>query len=241
MKKIAVVTPIASRILNEAAGRRCRKVLPPGIEAEAISLTSGPMSIETMFDEEYAAAALYDWALASREAIPREYGAIVVNCFADPGVEGLRELFDLPVVGAGAAALSLAIQLAPRFTVISMQKNSLPHGLRRLAGQGLSGRLASFYAVTEGLEGLASSERGAFGQLLAFGRRAAGEDGADALVLGCTGMAEMAEALSRELALPVIEPTSAGVWTAAALRGLGLKHGRLWMYQAARPENIIRN
>ena len=76
MKKIAVVTPIASRILNEAAGRRCREVLPPGIEAEAISLTSGPMSIETMFDEEYAAAALYDWALASREAIPREYRCV---------------------------------------------------------------------------------------------------------------------------------------------------------------------
>ncbi|MEA4891463.1 MAG: aspartate/glutamate racemase family protein [Peptococcaceae bacterium] len=238
MKKTAVITPIASPLLDEAVRRRCREVAPADFEVEAISLTRGPLSIETIFDEEYAAAALYDWALENRREIGREYGAVVVNCFADPGVDGLRELLDLPVVGVGAAAFSLALQLAPRFSVISMQKNSLAHGLARLDKMSLGGRLASFYPLEDNLESLA--EGGGYRQLLAYGKKAAAEDGADALVLGCTGMAEMAVRLQEELPLPVIEPTSAGLWAAFALQGLGLKHGRCWMYQQARPENIVR-
>jgi len=42
--------------------------------------------------------------------------------------------------------------------------------------------------------------------LLREGRRAVLEDGAEVIVLGCTGMAGMADWLAGELGIPVIDP-----------------------------------
>ena len=39
------------------------------------------------------------------------------GCFSDPGLEALRELTSIPVVGPGAAALHLAAQLGTRMTI----------------------------------------------------------------------------------------------------------------------------
>jgi len=52
--------------------------------------------------------------------------------------------------------------------------------------------------------------------------RAIAEDGAEAIVLGCAGMAELAAALSRRHGLPVVDGVAAAVRLAEALVGLGL-------------------
>ncbi len=53
--------------------------------------------------------------------------------------------------------------------------------------------------------------------------RAIAEDGAEAIVLGCAGMAELAAALSRRHGLPVVDGVAAAVRLAEALVGLGLR------------------
>ena len=53
------------------------------------------------------------------------------------------------------------------------------------------------------------------------------EDGAEVLVLGCTGMTGMAERLSHELNVPVIDPIPTAVKLAEMLVGLGLSHSKL--------------
>ena len=239
MKKIGIITPIASTILDKQAYKRCKSVLPEEFgEVECFSLTLGPSSIETIFDEEYGAVAVYEEAYRRKDEWETKYSAIVINCFADPGVDGLRELLDMPIIGAGAAAFALAMQLAPRFSIISMQRNSVPHAWNRLYKMGLEKRVASVYGVEEHLEELSASSDEVVEQLLLYAQKALNNDGADCIVLGCTGMADMAEALQKKLPAPLIEPTSAGLWAALSMHNLSLNHGRLWMYQKADPEKI---
>ncbi|MEO8883208.1 MAG: aspartate/glutamate racemase family protein, partial [Devosia sp.] len=53
--------------------------------------------------------------------------------------------------------------------------------------------------------------------------RAIQEDHAEAIVLGCAGMADLAAELSRQHGLPVIDGVAAAVKLAESLVGLGLK------------------
>jgi allantoin racemase len=62
---------------------------------------------------------------------------------------------------------------------------------------------------------------------------AVAEDRAEAIVLGCAGMADLAAALSEEFGLPVIDGVAAAVKQAEALVGLGLSTSKRGAY--ARP------
>ena len=53
-------------------------------------------------------------------------------------------------------------------------------------------------------------------------RKAIDEDHAEAIVLGCAGMADLARTLQSEFGMPVIDGVSAAVKQAEALVGLGL-------------------
>eukprot|EP01035_Chromulina_nebulosa_P053703 gene53703-biopygen38139 len=58
------------------------------------------------------------------------------------------------------------------------------------------------------------------------------QDRAEAIVLGCAGMADLVDALSREFGLPVIDGVAAAVKQAEALVALGLKTAKRGAYAA---------
>ena len=60
--------------------------------------------------------------------------------------------------------------------------------------------------------------------------RAIDQDKAEAFVLGCAGMADLARSLSREFGLPVIDGVGAAVKQAEALVGLGLTTSKRGTY-----------
>lgn len=236
MKRIGLWTPVSSQSFDAAAAVRCGQIhLPEDIQVLCRTLNKGPVSIETIFDEDCASAALYETILMEKASEGDPMDALVINCFADPGVDGLRELLDIPVVGAGQAALALAMQLSPRFSVLSVQKNSVPHAWQRFGKFGIQQRCASVLAMEIAPDRLGEDPEAVLQELVRHGKKATDEDGADGIVLGCTGMADLALRLQEILQVPVVEPTGAGLWMAAALLNLRLTHGRSWMYQKAEP------
>ena len=239
MRKIGLFTPISSSIFDKMAAERCARIhLPNDVEIECRSLKKGPISIETIFDEDHASAALYEEIVLQRDRIRHEMAALVINCFADPGVDGLRELLDIPVIGVGQASFALAMQLAPKFSILSIQKNSVPHAWQRLSKYGIERRVASVYGIEMPAVDLEKDKELALSYLIKYSEKAICEDGADGIVLGCTGMADLADLLQDRIKVPVVEPTSAGVWMAIVLTNLKLSHGRFWMYQKADPEKL---
>jgi allantoin racemase len=55
--------------------------------------------------------------------------------------------------------------------------------------------------------------------------RAVAEDGADAIVLGCAGMADLCADISARIGVPVVDGVAAGVRTVETLVALGLATG----------------
>ena len=62
------------------------------------------------------------------------------------------------------------------------------------------------------------------------------EDHAEAILLGCAGMTDLADALTQETGVPVIDGVAAAVKFAEALAGLGVKTCKRGAYAAPRPK-----
>ncbi len=231
MSRILVVTPIVGQEFNEKVTTYVSRIpLPEGVVVDCACLEKGPVSVETMLDEAFSAAACIDRVLELTEREKR-YDAVVVNCCADPAVHALKEALDIPVVGAGEASYYTAALLVPSFSVISVLKNSVPHTRLRIRSMGLEARLASVYGIDTGVLDLHGGS--AADQILKAAEQAVRCDAADCIVLGCTGMADLAEQIRARLSVPVVEPTAAAVCQAMALVSQRLVHGREWMYLRA--------
>lgn len=235
MKKILLATPVSVDDFDGLAIKRMEEIgIPDNIQIECCSLKTGPASIETIYDESFATVALIEHIEQMIKQIEEfDLNAIVINCFADPGVDSLRERLDIPIVGVGESAVCLASLIAPRFSIISIQKNSVPHAHKRLSTMGISSRVASVYGVELPILDISKSKNTVIDMICDAGEKAIEKDGADALILGCTGMADLAATVSKRLEVPVIEPTSAGIWAAISMVSIGITHGRKWMYTPA--------
>jgi len=78
-------------------------------------LDRGPATVESYYDEYVGAMDMVEKALNAQK---EGFDAIAINCFMNPTLEGLRELLDIPVVGAGEAAIHLTSMLGDNFSII---------------------------------------------------------------------------------------------------------------------------
>jgi len=75
-------------------------------------------------------------------------------------------------------------------------------------------------------------------RLVAEARAAVSEDGAEAIVLGCAGMADLDVRLRDALDVPIIESVAAGVGLACTLARLGLGTSKAGAYQPVQPREV---
>jgi len=107
-------------------------------------------------------------------------------------------------IGIGEAAFHLASLVAHRFAVVTTLSRSIPAIETNLVKYGLASRCAKVRACEVPVLALDDPASGARAKLSAEIERAMAEEGAEAIVLGCAGMAELAASLAREHGLPVI-------------------------------------
>ena len=103
---------------------------------------------------------------------------------------------------------------------------------------GLSSRVVSIYGVDIPVLNLHDSKEATLNAISRAAKKAIEADGADAIVLGCTGMADISSLVEKEVNAPVIEPTGAAIWAALTMYSLGVSHGRHWMYPYADPAKL---
>jgi allantoin racemase len=83
---------------------------------------------------------------------------------------------------------------------------------------------------------LENAASGAIGKLRAEIERALAEDGAEAIVLGCAGMTDLARELQEIYGVPVVDGVSAAVKQAEALVSLGLSTSKRGSYASPLPK-----
>ena len=150
--------------------------------------------------------------------------AMLVNCFADPGVLAAREVVRVPVVGAAEASMTLALQLGFRFGVVTPSVSAARDTVLQARTLGISSRLAGVASVDTPIVDLTLDPDATTAALIRAARTCIDRHDADVIVLGCTGMAPLAAGVRDALDVPLIEPMLAAFKTTESLARLGLVH-----------------
>lgn len=229
--RLLVVNPNTTRSMTEKIGDAARAVASAGTEVIAVNPADGPPSIEGYYDEVFAIPGLI---AEMRRA--GEVDATIIACFDDTGLEAARSFSPAPVIGIGEAAFHLATLIAGKFSVVTTLSRSVPAIEHNLVRYGLASRCAKVRAADVAVLELEIPGSAARGRISREIDRAIHEDNAEAIVLGCAGMADLANALSREHGLPVIDGVAAAVKLAESLHALGLKTSKRLGYATPGPK-----
>ncbi|MCC6945034.1 MAG: aspartate/glutamate racemase family protein [Thermomicrobiales bacterium] len=200
-----------------------RTFLSPGVELEARPRPTGPQSIESMWEEYLAAPAYMEMALQ----LEREgFDAVIPGCFGDPGLDGIREVVSIPVVGVGSAGIHVAASLGHRFSIISPISEAIRLSENLVRAYHLESKLASVVALDIPVLELNGNPDATFERAVEVGREAIERDRADVLVTGCGTLSFRAEELQAALGVPVVNPLRAALRMAELLVSSGLSHSK---------------
>lgn len=225
--RIRVINPNTCSGMTETIGEAARRVAGTETIIDAVQPDSGPVSIESHFDEVVAAVGVAEQIMAG-ESLGTD--AYVIACFGDPGLMSARELTRAPVIGIAEAAFHLASLIATRFSVVTTLARTGIIAEHLLMQYGFSHHCRKVRAAEIPVLDLERDADGSLARIIDECQRAKAEDGIGAIVLGCGGMADLACTISRAVGLPVVEGVTAAVKLAESLVHLGLqtsKHGDL--------------
>jgi len=215
--KILVINPIGDDSWNESDRRFFSSVACPTTSIEVVSLDEGPPSVETLKDYEYVKPLVIDLALKTHI----EYDGLIVNCFLDPGVDELKELIDKPVVGPGEASLAFGSIFGGRLGIVSIESEALKLIEERCSMLGYKEKVVSIRGIKTHVVDLVKDWEKVKIELIEESRKAI-EDGAEVVILGCTGLAGLGKIVSETIHKPVIDPAAAALKMVESLVSLGL-------------------
>lgn len=208
--RITLVNPNSLVKVTEAIERAVAPFARLPLEFRCLTSADGPAGIQTQAEADASIAPMARVFL--REAAATD--AFVVACFSDPGLHGLRDLVAAPVLGIGECSVLTAMSMATRIGVIAIAGASIPRHLRYFRAMGVADRICGELALNMKVSDLADPER-AFLRMAEVGKTLRDAHGADVLIMGCAGMADLRARLEDACGLPVVEPTQAAVAMAA--------------------------
>lgn len=224
--KIAIINPNTTASMTATIADAARRVAHADTEIDAITSSMGPVSIEGYYDEVFAIPGLLvEIARAEREGAD----AIVIACFDDTGLDAARALASIPVIGICEAAVSATAFIAQRFSIVTtMERSRLP--VEQLVHRYGMGSRCKVRAADVPVLSLEDPNSNARDRLRSEISAALKDDKAEAIVLGCAGMADLTAALRLEFGVPVVDGVAAAVKQAEALVALGLSTAKRGAY-----------
>ena len=225
--RIKVINPNSTASMTAKIGACARAVASPGTEIVAVNPPGTPLSIEGFSDGARAVPGLLEEIRSGEEA---GFDGYVIACFDDTGVDACREVARGPVLGICEAAMRAAAMITTGFSVVTTLSRSVPI-IEDLADKYGMHRRCRRVRASE-LPVLALEEEGSAARdvIRAEILRAVDEDGCEAVLLGCAGMADLAQWLGRETGVPVIDGVGCAVKMVEALVGAGLRTSKIGGY-----------
>lgn len=206
---IVVINPNSNQAVTDGLDRALAPFrLSGGPQIECVTLTEGPFGVETQVHADQVVLPLVNLLQRRSDA-----AAFVIACYSDPGIDACRSVSPVPVFGIQESGVLTALSRADRIGIVAISGASEKRHRLYMRRMGVTARIAAERALNMTVDETARGS-GTFARLQQVGR-ALVDDGAEALVLGCAGMALHRAPLEQDLGIPVIDPTQAAV--AAAL------------------------
>ncbi|MEM3703266.1 MAG: aspartate/glutamate racemase family protein [Candidatus Bathyarchaeia archaeon] len=226
--KIMVINPNSSKMMSQLIEHTAKKYASSETQ---IIVTTSTMTPETI--EDYI-----DYVKASEEVIQRitegsKYGvdAYVIACYDDPGLYAGRQLVEVPVVGVAEASMLYAVILGQKFTFITISDRGV-HSIEELVERyGFSKRCASIRAVSAHVRDLLADRDWALREAEREAIEAVRLDGAEVIILGCTGWTGVDKLLEEKIGVPVVDGVVAAVKLVEGLVSYGKKTSKVWSFK----------
>ncbi|MGN7970565.1 aspartate/glutamate racemase family protein [Microbacterium sp. 22296] len=218
--RILLINPNTSWAMTEKIAEAAREVAGPDVLIEAACPVDGAAAIESHTDEIAAAAAVVELITADR-AGSDPADAYVIACFGDPGLDAARELVEVPVLGIAEAAMHMASVSGRHFGVVTTLSRTLGRAHDLVSRYGMERACVSLAATGIPVLDLEDTGSPAVETIARFSAEAAAA-GADVVVLGCAGMADLCTELTARVGVPVVDGVAAAVGMASGMVRMGL-------------------
>ena len=218
--KIFIINPNVDKKFTEMIKVEALKVISPGNEIVCKNAPNAPIFIGNYIDEILCGPGMLQ-LLRENE---KDFDAFVLSCTCDANIDIMREATEKPVIGIGESSMLTAMMLGKKFSVIQMEPGGVSMKKRFIKNLGFDSRCASVRSIdVDGPGDMAD-------KIIVAARKAAEEDAAEVITLGCAGLAGLAERVSREIGIPVIDRIPYGVRFAEALVICGGKTSKKGLY-----------
>lgn len=228
MHRVLVIVPFPMSEENrlQRASQMDAVHLGPDIRFDFRPVRAAPANYTSEHDAAIAELSIVDAGMRAEE---EGYDAVCIDTMSDSGVNALRSLLDIPVIGPGRASMMTALMLGERFSILIMWDRWRHLYKKTIAELNLHQRCASVRSIgitPDNQSLLAGKEDDVFPLLEAAARRCIDEDGADVILLGSTTMHQAHAYLAARLPVPVINPGPLTYKLAEAAIALRLSHSR---------------
>lgn len=226
--RILFINPNISQSVSDLIAAEARRAASPTTKIEVVTAQMGVAYIETRFEAligAYAAA-----TLAAEHQ--RQYDALVIAAFGDPGLTGIREAVDIPVVGMSEAALMSACMLGGRFSIIAISHRITAWYRETVQMHGLIDRLASIRCLNQPLRDVGTVQQDQESRLRELCKLAVEEDGADVLIIAGAPLAGLARTIRADIPVPLVDGVSSAVRHAETLIALATGRAHEGSYAA---------
>jgi len=209
---ILVINPNTSQDMTAAIDRVAQATVA-GTPAKALTLYSrqGPHTIEGPLDAALGTAGMLE--VIGAHTAP--FDAVVVACFGDPGVEALRMLVRVPVVGIGAASFTQAALMSRRFAIVTPAVGTPERYAAVTQAMGITRQFMGTYQTTLAVADFESGDPAVLQTLVGQAQQAV-KAGAECLLFGCAGIADQIAEIEARVGVPCLASVAAGVSQALA-------------------------
>jgi len=234
--KIMVINPNTSASMTKHIREALSIIKRPDTELTVVCAERGPETIDSAYHEYFAIPPTLDLVnQANREG----YDAVIIAAFPDPGLVAAKEISEIPVIGIQESTLHMAAMLGARFSIITTLKQRIPSKREYVYAKGLEHFLASVRCLDQPTAENDAAPEKTKARVVEIARKAIEEDGAEVIILGCSGMAGYAPEIEAKLNAKVLDPTAVALKVAEAIVELGLMHSKTGLF-CTPPDNPFK-
>lgn len=226
--RICILAPVNTGKYNSLLLEAVAPVIPADVQVEVRNLTAGHDCIEGRIDLLHNGYPVVELA----RAIEREgFRGIWLSDFDMCGVEAAREAIDIPIIGGFPTSAFTALALSQRFSIITILPSTLAMQEGHVPAYGLTESFASIRSIDCPVAQLSDLDI-VVAKTFEAALAAIQQDGAQSILLGCTGFVGVAARVTAllETALgmyvPVIDPNQAGFSFLLSLVRMNLRPSR---------------
>lgn len=237
---VIVPAPVSGDQLELRKAQVTVAALPDDVEVDFRAVRASADNQVSHHDYALSEICILEAGLTAEE---EGYDAVCIDTVSDSGVNTLRSMLNIPIVGPGRTTYLVAMMLGNRFSVVTMWDKWKPLVKKTLTDLQMLDRCASIRAI--GMEPntrslLDGKEDETFSKMLEAARLCIDEDGAEVICLGSTTMHDAAEYLKANVEVPVINPGPLSYQVASALIRLRLAQSRAaWPSPVKPKEDMI--